>query len=94
MLPSDDQKRELKDKAEALIRDKFAGDPQAAFRAYADGAGLINRTALKNLLRDAGVGNALTRGAWADGILEAVDADRDRKVSWGEFVSVYEEGTP
>ena len=88
-MPTDDQKRELKAKIEALIRDKHAGDPQAAFRVYADGAGLIDRTSLKDLLRAAGVGNQVTRGAWADGILEAVDSDRDRKVSWSEFTSVY-----
>ncbi|MFO0806695.1 MAG: EF-hand domain-containing protein [Gemmataceae bacterium] len=88
-MPSDDEKRELKEKIEAFIRDRHAGDPEAAFRAYADGAGLIDRTSLKNLLHDAGVGNHLTRGAWADGILEAVDTDRDRKISWPEFVSVY-----
>lgn len=89
MLPSDDQKRELKEKITAFVRDKFADDSDAAFRAYADGAGLIDRTSLKNLLHDAGVGNQFTRGAWADGILEAVDTDRDRKISWPEFVSVY-----
>ncbi len=89
MLPSDDEKRELKEKIEAFIRDKHAGDPEAAFRAYADGAGLIDRTSLKDLLRAADVGNHFTRGAWADGILEAVDTDRDRKISWPEFVSVY-----
>lgn len=89
-MPSEAEKRELQEKITAFIRDKFAGDSQAAFRTYADGAGLIDRTSLKDLLRDAGVGNHFTRGAWADGILEAVDTDRDRKVSWPEFVSVYQ----
>lgn len=89
-MPSDEQKQELKDKIGTLIRDRFAGDSNAAFRTYADGAGLIDRTSLKNMLADAGVGNQFTRGAWADGILEAVDSDRDRKISWPEFVSVYE----
>lgn len=89
-MPTDDQKRELKEKISVLIRDQHGGDAQAAFSHYAAN-GMVDRTSLKNMLRDAGVGNAFTRGAWADGILEAVDADRDRKISWAEFASVYQD---
>ena len=88
-MPSEEQKAELKQKIGDLITTRFGGDDAAAFRDYADSVGLIDRTSLKNLLCDAGVGNSLTRGAWADGILAAVDTDRDRKISWAEFVSVF-----
>lgn len=87
-MPSEEQKAELKQKIGDLIT-KLGGDESAVFRTYADSVGLIDRTSLKNLLCDAGVGNALTRGQWADGILAAVDTDRDRKISWAEFVSVF-----
>ncbi len=43
-MPSDDEKRELKEKLDAFIRDHHGGDAQAAFRAYADAVGLIDRT--------------------------------------------------
>jgi len=89
-MPSDEQKRELKEKISELIATRYSGDAPAAFRDYADAVGLIDRTNLRKLLADAEIGNTFTRGAWADGILEAVDTDRDRKISWDEFKIVYE----
>jgi len=88
-MPNDEQKRELKQKIGELIATRYSGNAQAAFDAYA-AAGLVDRTNLKSLLGDAGIGSAITRGAWADGILDAVDTDRDRKISWDEFRTVYE----
>ena len=52
--------------------------------------GKVNRDELVEPLQDAGVGNWLTRGAWADGIIAELDADRDGTISATEFESVLE----
>lgn len=88
-MASTEQRRELDEKVTALIRGRFGGDYQAAFRHYdTDGDGVIGKDELKDLLADAGIGTALTRWAWASGILAEVDADRDGGVSWAEFQAV------
>lgn len=92
-MASEEQRRELDEKVTALVRGRFGGDAQAAFRHYdADGDGGINQAELKTLLADAGIGNGLTRWAWADGIMDAVDTDRDGHISWAEFQAVFPGG--
>ena len=49
----------------------------------------MTKDEIKQMLGDAGVGNGLTRGAWADGILKKLDMDHDRGVTWGEFDSAF-----
>ena len=64
-----EHRRELADKVTALVRGRFGGDYPAAFRHYdVDGDGVIDKAGLKALLADAGIGNALTRWAWATGL--------------------------
>jgi Ca2+-binding EF-hand superfamily protein len=92
-MASREQRQELDDKVTALVRGRFGGDYPAAFRHYdADGDGVIDRAELKTLLVDAGIGNALTRWAWAKGILTALDADGDGGISWAEFQAVAKGG--
>lgn len=81
------QAREIKNKVSELVARRFGGDTQAAFNHYAKD-GVINRAGLVKLLGDAGVGNGLTRGMWADGILDKLDTDGDRAVTWAEFQRV------
>jgi Ca2+-binding EF-hand superfamily protein len=88
-MASDQNKQELVDKVSALVDAKFAGDYQLAFQQYdSNQDGKISSAELKSLLYDAGVGNALTRSAWASGIIAELDADGDGEISWSEFNSV------
>jgi Ca2+-binding EF-hand superfamily protein len=85
-VASSAQETELRTKLAAHVRDRFGGDYQRAFRATdADGNGQISRSELKSLLGDAGVGSALTRGAWADGVMDHFDTNRNGGISWNEF---------
>jgi hypothetical protein len=86
----DENVKELKTKVKALVEKKFKGDYRAGFSAY-DGNkdGGLDKDELKNLLSDAEVGNGLTRGAWANGIIKKLDKNNDKKVQWAEFDAVF-----
>jgi Ca2+-binding EF-hand superfamily protein len=84
------QRRELQDKVSTLVTGQFGGDYRRVFRHYdRNQDGKINKPELVALLKDAGVGNLLTRGAWADGIIGELDSDGDGTVSEAEFESVW-----
>ena len=86
----DENVKELKKKVNALVTTRFGGDYKKAFDAYdGDGDGKMTKDEIKRLLADAGVGNGLTRGAWADGILKKLDMNHDSGVQWCEFESVF-----
>jgi Ca2+-binding EF-hand superfamily protein len=88
-MATEAQKRELTDKVTRLIQDRFGGDYHRAFAHYdANGDGRVDRAELGRLLEDAGIGNWLTRGAWAGGIVAALDADKDGTISGPEFEAV------
>ena len=88
-MATEAQKQELTDKVAALVRGRFGGDYGKAFAHYdADGDGRIDRGELTRLLEDAGIGSWLTRGAWASGIVAALDADKDGTISGPEFQAV------
>jgi hypothetical protein len=81
---------ELKKKVGALVDHKFRGDYGVAFDSYdSDHDGKMTKDEIVQMLEDAGVGNGLTRGAWANGILDKLDMNHDRGVQWGEFESVF-----
>ena len=81
---------ELKTKVGKLVTKRFEGDYHKAFDKYdADHDGNMTRDEIIELLDDAGVGNGLTRGMWANGILDKLDMNHDRGVSWSEFESVF-----
>jgi Ca2+-binding EF-hand superfamily protein len=50
-----------------------------------DSDGKIDSKELEGLLREADVGNAITRGAWTRGIMSKMDTDQDGKISWDEY---------
>jgi Ca2+-binding EF-hand superfamily protein len=81
---------ELVQKVQALMSKRFgSSSPEARrklFDAYdRDGDGKIDSGELEGLLKDAGVGNALTRGAWIKGIIAAMDQSGDKRIDWDEF---------
>lgn len=49
--------------------------------------GKINDKELEGLLKDAGIGNALTRGSWIKGIIGALDKNGDKQIDWDEFTA-------
>ena len=81
---------ELVQKIERLLIDRYGNAStdslRRAFDAYdSDRDGGIGAKELERLLKDAGVGNALTRGAWVKGILNRLDVSRDGEIDWTEF---------
>lgn len=70
------------------VRATYEGSYRKCFIAYdVDADNKIGTTELEYLLADAGIGNRLTRGAWAKGIIDQLDGDLDGRISWEEFES-------
>lgn len=86
-MATEAQKQELTDKVTRLVAERFGGDYVKAFDHYDSDKkdGRITKAELDVLLKDAGIGNWLTRGAWAAGIVAALDADKDGTISAAEF---------
>lgn len=83
-----DPKKELVTKVRHLVDLRHGGDFNSAFRHYANSHSAdakVNRGELIQLLTDAGIGNSLTRGRWASGVMEEIDTDGDDKISASEF---------
>jgi hypothetical protein len=86
----DANQRELKEKVGALVTSQFGGDYKKAFAHYdSEKNGTVTKSELVQLLEDAGVGNGLTRGMWAKGIIEKLDTSQDKGIQWSEFESVF-----
>lgn len=83
---TDSREQELREKVSTLVNERFGGDYQKAFRAYdANQDGQVDRAGLQTMLRDARVGSGMTRGLWADGIMDRFDTNRSRGIDWREF---------
>jgi len=90
-MATEEEKAELKSKVSKLVDQKYGGDWDRAFRHYAAKGGsgsLVEKDDLLVLLEDADIGNWMTRGAWADGIIEELDSSGDGKISKPEFQKV------
>jgi len=89
-MATEAQRQELTDKVIKLVRERFGGDYHKAFEHYDSNPrdGRLDKAELTAFLTDAGIGNWLTRGAWAAGILAALDADKDGTISGPEFEAV------
>ncbi len=87
-MANDKQVEELKRKVTDLVNGKYGGDWTRAFTHYAGlngTASLVGEEELGRLLKDAGVGNGLTRGAWITGVMKELDTSKDEYISWAEF---------
>ena len=84
----DANEKELQEKLTKYVEDNFDGDYDAAFEHFdQDGDERINRSELSEALKDIGVGNFLTRGAWVDGIMEKLDqSPQDGTLSHEELI--------
>lgn len=90
-MASDKDKKELIQKVSELVRNRHGGSYQAAFQRYSRSKSqddTVDSDELKELLADASVGNMMTRGAWASGIMSELDKDGDGRISWSEFETV------
>jgi Ca2+-binding EF-hand superfamily protein len=89
-MATEAQKQELTEKVTKLIAERFAGDWHKAFEHYDNNNkdGKINKAEMGQLLKDAGIGNWLSRGTWAAGIIAALDADKDGAISGPELEAV------
>ena len=84
------QSKEVMDKVKALVQTKFKGDYPAAFQFYdLDHNGKLGHKDVCKLLEDAGVGNWLTRGVWAGGVISQLDENHDGAVSIPELTLAF-----
>lgn len=82
----DAQANEVITKVQALVKEKYLGDYTKAFTAYdLDRNGKLGHRDVSKLLEDAGVGNWLTRGTWASGVIAELDLDHDGAVTIPEL---------
>ena len=82
---------ELVKKVHDLVAIKFNGNYKRAFDYYStkrSNSGTIDREELVDLLKDALIGNFVTRGIWADGVMEKLDKNRDGFISFSELESL------
>lgn len=90
----DANQRELITKLRALAARRGLTHEQL-FRAYdGDGDGELRSIELVELLKDADVGSAWTRSIWASKILDQLDGDQTRTLSWPEVRAAIESGSP
>jgi Ca2+-binding EF-hand superfamily protein len=84
------EQEELVEKVQALLQKQYGDTSLESMRKLfdvydKDRDGAIDAVELEQLLKDAGVGNSLTRGMWVKGVVKALDENADRKISWDEF---------
>lgn len=85
---------ELVTKVRKLMTDRFGGTDAVSrrklFEAYdKDADGQISKDELTQLLVDAGIGNGLTRGTWARGVMARLDTDESKTISYDELEAVF-----
>jgi hypothetical protein len=72
-------------KESAMANEKQIKELKEKVAAKNGGSSAVEKEDLLVLLEDAGIGSWITRGAWADGILDAADKNKDKTISWEEF---------
>jgi hypothetical protein len=82
---NDPRARDVAQRVDRLVTQRFGGDYPAAHRHYAGGASEVSAGGVRSLLSDAGVGNGLTRGAYVSALMDRFDSNRSGGVSWQEF---------
>lgn len=76
-------------KVRYLVDTHHGGDWRLAFDFYARGDSRVNGDDLFALLKDAGVGNFITRSTYVSKIIDVIDRDGDGAISWDEFEFVF-----
>jgi Ca2+-binding EF-hand superfamily protein len=84
------EQKQLIEKIEAMLQKKYGSTDEASMKKLfdeydANADGKIDKGELSQLLKDADIGNALTRGTWVKGIIEKLDQNGDKAISWDEF---------
>ena len=80
------QEQELSEKVRGLVNRRFGGDYKRAVQHYSKRrGGVIDPDELLDLLKDAGIGNALTRSTWVRGIIDRFDKNHDGLISYTEL---------
>lgn len=84
------EQEQLVEKIEAFLQKKYESTDEGAMRKLfdtydANADGKIDKGELAQLLKDADIGNSLTRGTWVKGIIEKLDQNADKAISWDEF---------
>ncbi len=87
------EQEQLVTSIEAALKSKY-GDAsldsmRKLFDSYdANKDGKIDKDELSKLLKDVDIGNSFTRGTWVKGIIEKLDKNGDKAISWEEFQAV------
>lgn len=84
--------RELVTKIDTLLRKRYGNATNNAqhqlFTSFdKDGDGKITDGELSDLLKAAGIGNGITRGAWVRGIMDIMNTDGEPGITWDEYLS-------
>jgi len=75
-------------KVDHLARSRFGGDYRKMFDHYAlkrPRTAHLDSDEFMEMLKDADVGNLTNRSAWAKGVVEKLDTNHDRFISFFEF---------
>jgi Ca2+-binding EF-hand superfamily protein len=84
------EQQELVTKIKALMNKKHGGTSVESMRCLFDEYDTnhdqkIDSKELEQLLKDADIGNGLTRSTWIKGIVSALDKNGDKQIDWEEF---------
>lgn len=92
--PSEEELIEAKEKLQKLVNREFPRSTSneetskkilEKYDTSVPVADKLSKTELENLLSDADIGSWLTRGCWADGIIQKFDSDGDKLLSKDEI---------
>jgi Ca2+-binding EF-hand superfamily protein len=84
------EQEELVEKIQKLLQKKYGSTDAESMRKLFDEYDRdkdqkISASELEKLLKDADVGNGLTRGTWVKGVIGALDQNADKMIDWDEF---------
>lgn len=87
------EQQQLVDSIGKYLQQNFGDRSEASMRKLfdrydIDRDGKITKPELEKLLKDVEIGNAFTRGAWVRGIIDKLDTNADKSISWNEFATV------
>lgn len=87
------EQQQLVDSIGKYLQQNFGDRSPASMRKLFDRYdvnhdGKITKDELEKLLKDIEIGNAFTRGAWVRGIIDKIDTNADKSISWDEFHTV------